>query len=288
MSLVVSHLTEEGPRIVSDSRVSFSDGRNPKVKTGTIKSIIITETIAVCFAGDVENGLNAIREFANNLDKSRFDSCIANLCTASEQKPREVEFIVAVAGEVNNLYRVKDGLIESDLRVAWIGDREAFEAFQQEYNEPQDEIQLELMQGLPQSAQTMTRITSAMDKVIANPDIDAVGEFNVRIGSKKGKFNYYGGTFIHLGRDVNVKDGDNLILKMAQSVEEGGYSVSIVEPLKPGTPAFALNFPRAKLGYLFLPLIYDEAQVIHDVYARDFAQVILEKFGVEMSQPMLR
>jgi hypothetical protein len=75
---------------------------------------------------------------------------------------------------------------------------------------------------------------------------------------------------------------------MAQSVGEGGYAVSVVEPLEPGTPALGLNFPRARLGMLYLPLEFDGAEVIEDVSPNDFAKVILERFGVAMKEPILR
>lgn len=75
---------------------------------------------------------------------------------------------------------------------------------------------------------------------------------------------------------------------MAQSVEEGGYSVSVVAPMDAGIPALGLNFPRARLGMVYLPLQFEEAQIIEDVSPNDFAAVIDKKFGVRMDEPMLR
>jgi hypothetical protein len=99
---------------------------------------------------------------------------------------------------------------------------------------------------------------------------------------------YLGSTFIHLGREFRVEPGENLISKMAQSVEEGGYAVSVVEPVEPGTPALGLTFPRARLGMLYLPLKFDGAEVIEDVSPNDFSEVVLERFGVAMKDPILR
>jgi hypothetical protein len=127
-----------------------------------------------------------------------------------------------------------------------------------------------------------------MDAVIADPGIPSVGDFCVRVAAKQGEFNYLEQTFIHVGRDITVNDGDELIAKMAQSVEEGGYAVSVVEPARPGTPALGLNFPRAGIGMLYLPLEYDEAQVIHDISPNEFSQAVQNQFGVAMKHPMLR
>jgi hypothetical protein len=127
-----------------------------------------------------------------------------------------------------------------------------------------------------------------MDAVIADSKIPEVGDFCIRVAPVKGGFNYLEGTFMEVGRDFKIENGDNLISKMAQPVEEGGYAVSIVEPSKPGTPALGLSFPRAKLGMIFLPLQFDEAQVLHNVTARDFAKVVKETYGIEMGNPILR
>jgi hypothetical protein len=134
----------------------------------------------------------------------------------------------------------------------------------------------------------MATLRRAMQAVIDDPAIESVGDFGVAVAYKPTGFEYLGSTFIHVGRDILVKSGENLISKMAQSVEEGEYSVSVVEPADPGTPALGLNFPRARLGMLYLPLEFDDAQVISDVSPNDFAKVVRKRFGVTMKNPMLR
>lgn len=127
-----------------------------------------------------------------------------------------------------------------------------------------------------------------MKAVIDDPAIDSVADFDVAIGYGATGFQYLGSLFIHVGRDISVRPGENLISKMAQPVEEGGYAVSVVEPAEPGTPALGLSFPRARLGMLYLPLEYEGAQVISDVSPNDFPEAVLERFGVAMKQPGLR
>jgi hypothetical protein len=75
---------------------------------------------------------------------------------------------------------------------------------------------------------------------------------------------------------------------MAQPVEEGGFAVTVVEPTHPGTPALGLSFPRAHLGMVFLPLEYDQAQVIEGVSPNDYARVVQKRFGVAMKDPPMR
>jgi hypothetical protein len=134
----------------------------------------------------------------------------------------------------------------------------------------------------------MNTLQRAMRAVIDDPSIESVNDFCVAVAYLPNGFEYLGSSFIHVGRDLQVEPGENIIPKLAQSVEEGGYSVSVVEPAEPGTPALGLNFPRARLGMLYLPLEFDEPQVISDVSPNDFSKVVLHRFGVAMKDPLLR
>ena len=44
LSLVVAEATDAGPRIVSDTRVVSPEGPKSSFKTGTLKSVIVTES----------------------------------------------------------------------------------------------------------------------------------------------------------------------------------------------------------------------------------------------------
>ena len=289
MSLVVAQVTEDGPRIVSDTRVGFDDARRPTFKTGTLKAIIVARKVTICFAGDVAIGLDGVRRFARRLRvRESLDDLLLDLRNLTSDSRRHVEFIVASAEAGSVLIRVRDGEIERNLHSAWIGDHDAFERFQEQRHKPIDSVRLKMMDQLPAGAKVMLTLGDALQAVIADPTIPSVDDFCVRTAAKQGEFNYLGETFIHVGRDITVGPGDNLIAKMAQPVEEGGYAVSVVEPAEPGTPALGLNFPRARLGMVYLPLEYDQAQVLQDVSPNDFARVVLDRFGVALSDPLLR
>jgi hypothetical protein len=78
------------------------------------------------------------------------------------------------------------------------------------------------------------------------------------------------------------------VQRMAQPVDEGGYAVSIVPPAEPGIPALGVNFPVARLGLIYLPLQFDGAQVIRNISPNEFGTAVLERFGVTLSDPLLR
>ncbi|HET6771375.1 MAG TPA: hypothetical protein VFH75_07035 [Actinomycetota bacterium] len=274
MSLVVAQATDEGPRIVSDTRVGFPDDRRPSLKTGTLKAVIVAPGVTVCFAGDVGAGLEGVRGFAREVDKGRaVAGLVPRLQELASDDRRPVEFVVARGGGGSQLTRIRNSGTERSLQSAWIGDQDAFERFQQERNMPRDSLQSALESKLPPAARIMHKLRLAMDAVINDPAIKSVDDFCVAVAHRPNGFEYLGSVFVHVGRDILVQSRDDLISKMAQSVEEGGYAVSVVVPAEPGTPALGLNFPRARMGMLYLPLEFDGAAVIWDVSPNDFPRV---------------
>lgn len=289
MSLAVAQTTEDGPRIVSDSRVGFPNERRSSFKTGALKTVIVGPTVAVCFAGEKHIGLEGIRRFATGWnDNANPNTLLNELFALATRRGASADFLVAMAEADSDLVRVTAGGIERNLHTAWIGDKNGFERFQEVRNRPLDATDQTIMEGLPSSAITMTVLGRAMEAVIADPAIESVDDICIRVAAKDGKFNYLDSSFIYVGRNISIKDGDNLVTRMAQPVEEGGYAITIVSPLIPGTPALGLNFPRARLGMIYLPLAYDNAQVIEAVLPKDFSTEILKRYGVKMNDPMLR
>lgn len=288
MSLVVAEATDDGPRIVSDTRVVFPEGPRSSFKTGTLKAIVVGRYVTICFAGDVLAGLEGVRSFARELGEGRpVDDLLPRLQELASNDRRIVEFIVANGEAGSQVTRIRNGGVERCLQFGWIGDQHGFDRFQRERNRPPHSMSA-LESHLPPATRIMATLRRAMQAVIDDPAIESVADFCVAVAYKPTGFEYLGSTFIHVGRDIRVEPGENLISKMAHSVEEGGYAVSVVEPAEAGTPALGLNFPRARLGILYLPLEFDGAQVISDISPNDFAKVVLERFGVPMKNPMLR
>ncbi len=288
MSLVVAQTTPGGPRVVSDTRVLLADQRRPSFRNDTLKAVIVRRDITACFAGDVALGLASIRTLAQILDQEP-DASIDSLLNMLHERASgtgDVEFLVATAMPDSLLALVRREGIEKGLQTAWIGDIAAFEKFQQIRLSPNPWSQIDAM--LPLSARVTSTLQRSMQAVIEDSAIESVDAFCVAIADTPAGFQYLESTFVHVGRDIIVRPGEELISRMAQPVQEGGYAVSVVEPAEPGTPALGLSFPRAKLGLVYLPLKYDQAQVVRDVSPNDFPQVVLQRFGVAMKQPLLR
>lgn len=134
MSLVVAEATDDGPRIVSDTRVTFPEGPRSSFKTGTLKAIVLKRDLTICFTGDVTRGLAAVREFAKRVREGvAADDLLPQLQETTRSNGRIVEFIVAdMASGGGLLTRIRKDILERNLRHAWIGDKEAFDRFQAE------------------------------------------------------------------------------------------------------------------------------------------------------------
>jgi hypothetical protein len=290
VSLVVAEATDDGPRIVSDTRVLFPEGPRSSFKTGTLKAIVVARDVTICFAGDVIAGLEGVRGFARGLGEGHsVDDLLPALQEFSSAKRRIVEFIVATGERSSQLRLIHSGVVERALPFAWIGDQLAFERFQRERNRPRDFVwSLVETSDLPPATRIMTTLIRAMRATIEDPAIESVADFCIPVAFTPRGFEYLGSVFIYVGRDIHVRPGEDLIARMLQPAEEGGYAVSVVEPAEPGTPALGLNFPRARLGMVYLPLEFDGAQVIWDVSPDDFAKVVLDRFGVAMKNPPLQ
>jgi hypothetical protein len=186
------------------------------------------------------------------------------------------------------LTRIGDHGVQSNLPSAWIGDHAGFEQFQRARNKSLTSNEILLESHLKPSVKVLNTLHRAMDSVIADPAVVSVGGICVRVAATRVGFEYMGSIQFHVGRDVAIQPGEDMLSKMVQPVEEGGYAVTVVEPAEAGTPALGLNFPRARLGMLFLPLRFDGAEVIREVEPKDFAKVIRERYGVAMKDPLFR
>lgn len=288
VSLVVAQATEDGPRIVSDMRVTLPHQQRASFRKDALKSVVVRRDVAVSFAGDLIAGITGIRQLASGLQRGQtIDDLLPELTGLASNDRRSVEFIVATDQLDSQLTRIRHDSIERRLQHAWIGDQEAFERFQKARLASVDPFWSQLQAELPPSTWVMMSLQGAMKAVIDDPAIESVDDFCVSVAHKQNGFEYLGSGFIYVERDITVQPGDDLISRMAQPVEEGGYAVSVVEPSEPGTPALGLSFPRARLGMVFLPLQFDEAQVVLNVSPNDFARVVYERFGVAMKDPGL-
>ena len=280
MSLVVAQATEHGPRITSDILVGRWDRPRAALKDGTLKAIVLSQRVAICLAGHVEQGLGTVREFAAGLNAGE---AVDNLLPMLERKSATgtVDFIVAQRHSIEQLTRITENGVERRLPIAWIGDRHGFEQFQRARKRvpPQPQI-------TSPPARIMHELRAAMKAVIDDETIVNVGGFEVAVANTQAGFEYLGSTYVYPGRDFTTPSVvEDLIPYMIQPAEEGGYTACLVEPVFAGVPAAALYFPTGGVVIMFLPLQFDTAQVITGVRPTEFTKIVQDRFGIAMKAP---
>jgi hypothetical protein len=135
MSLIVAKIAECGPCIVADTRVSFRDGTKSSYRNGTLKAIALSPEIALCFAGDVTQGLAGARKINTRLKEGASnDALLKDLAEITAETHGNVDFILALQQPQPQLARIRNGVVEDDLQTAWIGDQDAFDYFQQSWH----------------------------------------------------------------------------------------------------------------------------------------------------------
>jgi hypothetical protein len=284
MSLVVAQTIGAGPYIVSDTCVTDPHGRPlPTPKDGTLKAVVVSRDVAICFAGDVKTGTEAVRSFGRAISAGTdVDELLTVL--AGVTSTEDVEFLVAKNQPGASLVRIRCGEVGPGAATAWLGDHAAFERFQEE--------RMRSSQGPAIPATPGQRLKhdmeTAMRAVIEDATISSVGGFVAKIGRYQDSlaFNYHAEGFAHVGRNFRF-EGELTVQQLIRPVEEGGYSYCVVEPASSGIPALGLIFLEANLAMAFLPLQFDGVQVVPDVHVDDFVEIMEDRFGVRFAEPLL-
>ncbi len=254
-----------------------------------LKIVVLRRDLAVCYAGDVGVGLRTVREVAASLEAGRStDEVMAILSSVAQTTHRHVEFIVARCGTEWQLARIVGSRIDYPV-VAHIGDDAAFERFQEaRAGAPPSPSYTEISAGRVPVFEVTRLLRHAMEKVIGDPTAAMVGNFLVPVACEKAGLSYMPSTISFLGEDVLIPSGEPTAIPFAQTVSTGAYTASLTGTAVPGLPAMALCFPHARFAMLFLPLQFDEFQIVHvqeGHFGKGFVAKVREEFGVVMAEP---
>ena len=285
MSLVVAQTIGAGPYIVSDTRVTDQHGRPLTTpKDGTLKAVVVSPDVAICFAGTVKTGTEAIRRFGKAISAGTNVDELLPLLAGETSTDDHVEFLVAKNQPGPSLIRIRHGKVEPGASTAWLGEHAAFERFQEERMRSSEGPAIPATPG----QRLKYDMETAMRAVIEDATIGTVGGFVAKIGRYQDSlaFNYHAEAAAYVGRAFRF-EGELKVQQLIRPVDEGGYSYCVVEPAHSGTPALGLIFLEANLAMAFLPLQFDEVQVVPDVHVDDFVEIMENRFGVRFAAPLL-
>lgn len=288
MTLVVARNIRDRIFIISDSRITDPNILRRSSLQGALKAVILHRGLCVCFAGNLWRSQNAVSKLEIN-PGSYFDveEILANLLQSHKDGDSDTDFIVAILTPNTSIFRIRSGQIERNLNAAWIGDHDAFSAYQKYFH---SSLSLNSNNSeSEQQEQTSLNINSIRSKmidafisVIEDNTYPTVDDFMVSVSTEPEGFKYLDSLFAANPSEQIIPAGVRTPLSFSGSAAEGGYSHSIMTPREAGIGAIGVYFFQGSFGVLFYPARFDKAIVYKNVRAYEFKNTICQNFGFEI------
>jgi hypothetical protein len=224
------------------------------------------------------------------------------LQSRAQQHDGKIEFLVASIRGRPSLSYVGADRIQREPDQQWIGDNDAFDAYQRyraewwrrvitypdglvweiderERSEEYEARQREVMGDEYDEIIGHQRIVDALEKVIADPSISGVDEFAFRVvGDWPQGFRYLFGSYQYGG--IPSPDTDPGVVH-AVSAALGGFGYRI-GPAEPGVGAIGVYFYQGRFGAFFYPVKQAEPFIYRDVDLSDFSTLVAREHGVTL------
>ena len=299
-------------RLGSDLRTTLPNDEGSRgFPGGALKLVVLHRDICIGFAGTVPIGLEAIRSAAAVIPADGIDDRSAiELPLVRASVRANVDLLVAWL-RPTALLKISQGRVERDLASAWVGDAEAFAAFQEvfvegkvslpptgweggveQYREMRRQSRAQMRE---QRATFMTpgelddfdireRSTDAMREVVEATHIDSVGEAAITVsGTDEDEgFHYLPRVEMHRGGLRSDHPSGVTPIEIG-SAEMGDYAVIVSVPDTAGVPAVGIYFVEPRLGYLFLPLRQDIPVVYRNLPASEFHDAVKDDHGITLT-----
>jgi tetratricopeptide (TPR) repeat protein len=294
MSLIVARKQGNQIAIVSDTKLTYPDHEIKRQKDdpfeGVIKTIILDDDLCVSFAGEIVHAENAFLEIGK---KQNFDEVIEILYRHHRISNQKTEFLVCSGKPAPFIHKIKNGE-SKEVNTCWIGDSKAFNSFQTNMMKT-DRIKqsartshLESKAGiiitemnvrftLNMQSELFSKMSSAIDEVIEDCNVDSVGGFRVSVVYKE-KFE-----FVKYGKFYrgNIElFGSGMHILGHGSANEGAYSINFFGASYDHN-AVAIHIRQGDFG-----LVYSRQQdgLLRPELVRkdevDFIDYVKEKYGI--------
>ena len=270
MSLIIARIEGNNLGIVSDTKLTYPFHETKNFKTspldGVLKTIILNENLSISFAGEVEYAELALKEINECIQITTVIQVLEKFHNLSRGK---TEFLICIGKPELRIYEIKNGEV-NQTSMSWIGDKEAFNSFQESMlttivksetiktspsatsnfrsNQPAITItEMNLTVEVSQKSPLLSKISSAMDKVIENGNIDSVGGFKVSVIYDKG---FFYNCYIKSYRSNVSMIGYGTHYITHGTASDGSYSINFIG----GSSDFksvALHVSQGKFGIIY-------------------------------------
>ena len=255
MTIVIAKQFNDTICIVSDTMITDAEGSRNKIIPGRLKAIILNERFSVAYAGHSDPAQYAIRD-AHQILRSRggSDAVLQRLRNATTGAA-DIDFITASHYPPNvELRRIWEGRISDPLSQAVIGNSTIYERITTRFV-PSGNGKVDAR-----------NFWSAFIETFTNSRVDAgMGVGGVPIGLVAAPDNHhYASCSVNAnwkpigfvpGRTTYEDEQDLL-------TGEWSYHFDVVPPARAGAAVIAVAIRQAKTGYIYAPLIQDDASSI--------------------------
>jgi Tetratricopeptide repeat len=239
------------------------NGQRSRPLEGLIKTVVLSDKLAVSFAGSLYWAEKALAE-VDDARKGAVDVqvLVDILSRVHEMSGRKTDFLIAEAGNTPGLIEVKNGRAHSVV-ASWLGSWHGFERFQGfatgallPKRQPTNTVAFEVFK-VPEASpgevcESYSGLVNAMRSVIDDETIPEVGGFVVPVGIHDGRFAYMHYATVLTNPIAFDKMPPEFVVHFG-TVEEGGYGFNLIADRTSGAKGMAVYALQGKYGVAFTP-----------------------------------
>jgi hypothetical protein len=263
MTLVYAQVVRGHVALLSDTGITFTESAAHERRglAVALKTVILTPTLAVAYAGDIVRANIAVRRWRRSSDT---DATIQHFAAAHrEDGLMDPDFIVATDSSIT---RIRGGEVERNLLVGWLGDDVTFRAFQR------------LRSGM---GDPWEQACTAFNEIIHDDQYPLVSGFKIETWSGQEGFKYLpsmGVTF-----DPVFSTSSTVEERLpTRTAAEGGYSYNVLTPREAGIGAIVLYFHQGTVGYLFYPRRCEDPFVLPNLSIREVVKEVRRRWAFSL------
>ena len=264
MTLAIAQIVGGQVALLSDTGITFTESaaherRGLRV---VLKTIILTPTTAIAYAGDIVRAHVAVQRWRRSWDS---ETTIQHFADAHrEDGLMDPDFIIATLLPTPSIIRIRGGEVERNLAAAWVGDDLTFRAFQQ--------LRAAGMEG------PWARACTAFNELVYDDQYSLVSGFKIETWSGQGGFRYLSSMGVTFDPVFSTSSTTWERLP-ARAAAEGGYSYNVLAPREAGIGAIALYFHQGAVGYLFHPRLSEEPFVLADLSIQELVEEVRRRWA---------
>jgi hypothetical protein len=268
MTIVAAKKT--GNRIVVMSETMITNPAGNNSLPGRLKSIVLNEWLTVSYAGLSAQAIDAIRAL-KRLRVLSTELAVRELMEVSETYADELDFIVCSHEdqEASRLIKITNGRYSEGSDIYWIGNAEAAAALSRtETNRPKSDY---------------------LPDYVTDDEVQFTHQFHVYM--EKGRDTGVGGAIVnclcsqfghcyqsHAGAfawdTIILGQGDHEARRAANKTGMYYFEYNVCAPAEPGEAVLGLYLAQSGAGYVYEPLIRDEARKVFADNQHEFSMLV--------------